>query len=400
MGPAGSGEANTSSNSGAGTGLAMAKSGVDLPFKSLVAGTNITITPSADAVTIAATGGAGGEANTASNVNNGGVGVFNQKAGIDLQFRGINAASNKVLVALDGVNSKIDLDVAEANLTLSSLGGSIDLGSEKASGTLAPARFDDTSHGTRAGGALHAEAMTGAAGFMSASDKTKLDGVEAGANAYVHPNHSGDVTSVADGATTIADNAVSNAKLSDMATARFKGRTAAGSGDPEDLTGTQATALLDTVTSGAKGLAPASGGGTTNFLRADGSWASPAPSTNQKTASLQFIIDGGGSAIATGLKGFVEVPFACTVTKAIALADQTGSIAVDIWKDTYANYPPTDADSITAAAPVSISSASKSQDATLTGWTTVIAAGDILGFNVDSAATVQRVTVSLMVEKA
>lgn len=35
------------------------------------------------------------------------------------------------------------------------------------------------------------------------------------------------------------------------------------------------TALLDAVTSGAKGLAPASGGGTTNFLRADGSWATP-----------------------------------------------------------------------------------------------------------------------------
>lgn len=35
------------------------------------------------------------------------------------------------------------------------------------------------------------------------------------------------------------------------------------------------TALLDTFTSAAKGLAPASGGGTTNFLRADGSWAAP-----------------------------------------------------------------------------------------------------------------------------
>jgi hypothetical protein len=36
------------------------------------------------------------------------------------------------------------------------------------------------------------------------------------------------------------------------------------------------TALLDAVTSGAKGLAPASGGGTSNFLRADGTWAAPA----------------------------------------------------------------------------------------------------------------------------
>jgi hypothetical protein len=61
-----------------------------------------------------------------------------------------------------------------------------------------------------------------------------------------------------------------------MDTARFKGRTTAGSGDPEDLTGTQATALLDTFSSSLKGLAPASGGGTSNFLRADGTWAAPA----------------------------------------------------------------------------------------------------------------------------
>jgi hypothetical protein len=39
-------------------------------------------------------------------------------------------------------------------------------------------------------------------------------------------------------------------------------------------TGTQSTALLDVFTSSLKGLAPASGGGTTNFLRADGTWAS------------------------------------------------------------------------------------------------------------------------------
>lgn len=112
-------------------------------------------------------------------------------------------------------------------------------------------------------------------GLMSASDKSKLDGVAAGANNYVHPNHSGDVTSVGDGATTIAADAVTNAKLANMATATIKGRSTAGTGDPEDLTGTQATALLDTFTSGAKGLVPASGGDTTKFLRADGSWAAP-----------------------------------------------------------------------------------------------------------------------------
>jgi hypothetical protein len=61
--------------------------------------------------------GGGGEANSASNVNVGGVGVFKQKTGIDLEFRGINAASSKLTVALDAGNNEIDLDVANASTT-------------------------------------------------------------------------------------------------------------------------------------------------------------------------------------------------------------------------------------------------------------------------------------------
>jgi hypothetical protein len=56
----GSGETNTSSNLGAGVGLAATKSGVNLPFKSLIAGTNVTLTPTGTDVTISATAGGGG----------------------------------------------------------------------------------------------------------------------------------------------------------------------------------------------------------------------------------------------------------------------------------------------------------------------------------------------------
>lgn len=115
--------------------------------------------------------------------------------------------------------------------------------------------------------------------------------------------------------------------------------------------------------------------------------------------TITFIIDGGGSAITTGEKGHLEIPFACTIQAVTTLADQSGSIVVDIWKDTYANFPPTNTDSITASAPPTITTATKAQDTTLTGWTTAITAGDILAFNVDSATTVTRVTLSLKVAK-
>ena len=79
------------------------------------------------------------------------------------------------------------------------------------------------------------------------------------------------------------------------------------------------------------------------------------------------------------------------------LADQTGSIVVDIWKDSYANFPPTNADSITSATPPTIAAGTKDTDTTLTSWTTSITAGDILRFNVDSATTVTKVTLSITV---
>ncbi|GAI81671.1 unnamed protein product, partial [marine sediment metagenome] len=92
-------------------------------------------------------------------------------------------------------------------------------------------------------------------------------------------------------------------------------------------------------------------------------------------SALEFIIDGGGSAIEAGEKGHLEVPFACTIERATLEADQEGSIVVDIWKDTYANFPPTDADSITSATPPTITTAQKYEDSTLTGWTKALAQG-------------------------
>lgn len=58
-----------------------------------------------------------------------------------------------------------------------------------------------------------AAATTSAAGLMAASDKAKLDGVAAGANKYVHPNHTGDVISTGDGVTAIAPGVIVNADI-------------------------------------------------------------------------------------------------------------------------------------------------------------------------------------------
>lgn len=114
-----------------------------------------------------------------------------------------------------------------------------------------------------------------------------------------------------------------------------------------------------------------------------------------RTRSVAVVIDGGGSAITTGVKVDFRFPVAGTIIRNTLLADQAGSIVIDIWKDVFANYPPTVADTITAAAKPTLSAAQASEDSTLTGWTTAIAAGDTFRINVDSAATITRVTLVL-----
>lgn len=115
------------------------------------------------------------------------------------------------------------------------------------------------------------------------------------------------------------------------------------------------------------------------------------------TAAIAFSIDGGGSAIATGLKGMVgPIPFACTIIQWTLLADQSGSIVVDIWSDAYGNYPPTNADTLFASGKPTIASATKGQSGAIS---VAVPAGSILAFNVDSVATLQRVDGVLSVVK-
>ena len=121
----GGGESNTASNQGSGTGVFKQKSGVELQFKTLVAGSNITLSGGTDEVTItgAAGGGGGGETNTASNIGTSGVGIFKQKSGVDFEFKKLNAGSGKISITDDTGNNEVDIDVVPANITVTDLGG-------------------------------------------------------------------------------------------------------------------------------------------------------------------------------------------------------------------------------------------------------------------------------------
>ncbi len=185
----------------------------------------------------------------------------------------------------------------------------------------------------------------------------------------------GDVTGSGTGsfAATIANDAVSYAKMQNVSAAsKLLGRGDSGAGDPQEITIGSGLAMTGTT------------------LSASGASA---------TGAFGITIDGGGSAITTGLKGFVRVPFNCTITGWDLYADQTGSIVIDVWKDTYTNFPPIAGDSIAGTEKPTLSSAQKNQDTSLSSWTTSVTAGDVVAFNVDSVSTVTRVNLSINVTK-
>lgn len=138
--------------------------------------------------------------------------------------------------------------------------------------------------------------QAGNSGKYLTTDGSSTSWAAATGGAGVTDGDKGDITISGTGTVyTIDNNAVTLAKMAQIATQTILGRTTASTGNVEALTATQLTAMLDTFTSLLKGLVPASGGGTTNFLRADGTWAAPPGGTS--SARVVSLTDGATIAV-------------------------------------------------------------------------------------------------------
>jgi len=115
-GGGGAGEANTGTNVGGEKEVYKDKVGTSLRFRTIKAGTNITVTENADDIEIAATGGGSGETNTASNVG-AGSDVFKQKTGVDLEFKTL----------IGGTNVTLTENADDITITATSSGGGGDM---------------------------------------------------------------------------------------------------------------------------------------------------------------------------------------------------------------------------------------------------------------------------------
>ncbi len=115
---------------------------------------------------------------------------------------------------------------------------------------------------------------------------------------------------------------------------------------------------------------------------------------------LEHTSDGGGVVLSTGVKGDKYCDVTGTIIRWTIECDQSGSCEWDIWKKPFvANSPPTIANTITASAKPTLTTAQSSTGTSLTGWTTAVTAGDTFRFNLNSATTITRCVLSLTIRR-
>ncbi len=117
-------------------------------------------------------------------------------------------------------------------------------------------------------------------------------------------------------------------------------------------------------------------------LLGDGSFGAPPGSEVTIVSGFGITVDGAGEPVTTGLKGYVQLPFDLEVEAWSLVSKEAGDIQFDIWA--VAAAKPVDADSITGGNEPALSASDLAEAGSVSGWTTTLAAGDWIGFNIDS----------------
>jgi hypothetical protein len=114
------------------------------------------------------------------------------------------------------------------------------------------------------------------------------------------------------------------------------------------------------------------------------------------TGSFGITVDGAGSVITNGVKGYAIIPYNATIIGWDIIGNTSGGCAIDIWKDISI---PTSANTITGTEIPTLLSQQINSDNNLTSWNTSIFINDIIAFNVISASTVSRINLIIKVIK-
>ena len=200
-------------------------------------------------------GGGGGTVTGAANVGTGGVGPFKQLNGTVLEFRNINGApGGKVTVALDGPNNEIDVDVADASETQK---GAVELAANGESAALLAVQANDARLSDARTPTAHAASHQHLGTDEIAVASPTSNGIpKAGAVGQLDPGWLPDATAVAKGviqltgdfagtaaSPSVTNNAITFAKMQDIAGFSVIGKSDTGNGDPTNIIAADETVL-------------------------------------------------------------------------------------------------------------------------------------------------------------
>ena len=114
--------------------------------------------------------------------------------------------------------------------------------------------------------------------------------------------------------------------------------------------------------------------------------------TADLTRTVNFVMDNGSFDISAGSKGYLNIDVTGTVESWMLVSEDTGSIAVDIQKTRYDQFPNGFVSIVGSEFPT-LSNQRKNKDDNLSTWNTQITAGDILDFRVLSCTGVSKCSV-------
>lgn len=130
----------------------------------------------------------------------------------------------------------------------------------------------------------------------------------------------------------------------------------------------------------------------------DGSTAGGFPLAKETSVSrsLVFTVGSGSAVPATGVAGYVVVPFSGTIDRWDIVSDVSGSIVLDVWKR--AGAIPTVSHTIAGSEKPTLSAAQLASDTSLSTWTTAVSAGDVFGVNIDSVSTIKQAILTIRIK--
>lgn len=116
---------------------------------------------------------------------------------------------------------------------------------------------------------------------------------------------------------------------------------------------------------------------------------------------FEMVADGGGVALSGGAAWDVSVPYACEIISVVVLAQEAGSMVIDLRACTVAQYPPTGANSITGGAPITIATSNtwSGSGAAIAAWAKTLAIDTVLRIYLVSASTTTKFTISVRVRR-